>query len=151
MTPTATLTDLLELIARACVTLTEDALHLAGARSISLQQWRAILVLSEMEDGARISAVARRVDVTVPATSRLLQRLAARELLSLVPDPDGSAAQVARLSEDGQALVRDAHDRRRGVLADIASRLEERDAPAVLAELASLMHELVLSSAAAAQ
>ena len=98
MTPT----DSLEIIARASVALTDDVLRLAGARSMSLQQWRALLVVAETEDGARISAVARRVDVTVPATSRLLHRLAARNLIGLEPDADGSTAQVARLSPDGR-------------------------------------------------
>jgi DNA-binding MarR family transcriptional regulator len=140
----------LELVARASVALSEDAMRLAGHRSMSPQQWRAILVVAETDDGVRISTVARRVDVTVPATSRLLHRLMARRLVSLEPDPDGTSAQVARLTADGQALVADALDRRRRVLAFIASRLEERGAAIVLAELASLMHDLVLSSEAEA-
>ena len=147
MTKTLTVIESLELIARASVALTEDILHLAGARSMSLQQWRAILVVAEMKDAARISAVARRVDVTSPATGRLLQRLSARGLLSLEPDADGSGAQVVSLTANGQALVRDALDRRRRVLADIASQLNGADAASVLAELASVMRDVVLVSA----
>ena len=86
MTKTLTVIESLELVARASVALTDEVLRLAGARAMSLQQWRAILVVAETDDGARISAVARRVDVTVPATSRLLHRLAARNLISLEPD-----------------------------------------------------------------
>ncbi len=147
MTPT----DSLEIIARASVALTDDALRLAGARSMSLQQWRAILVVAETEDGARISAVARRVDVTVPATSRLLHRLAARNLISLEPDVDGSTAQVARLTPDGRILVEDSIARRRRVLAEVASRLHGSEAARVLAELATVMDDLVLRQSASAQ
>ena len=143
MTKTLTVIESLELVARASVALTEDVLRLAGARTMSLQQWRAILVVAEMEDGARISTVARRVDVTVPATSRLLHRLAARNLVSLDPDRDGSGAQVARLTPNGQVLVEDGLDRRRRVLAEVASRLQSPEAASVLTELASVMGDLV--------
>ena len=134
----------LELIAHASVALTEDVLRLAGAHSMSLQQWRAILIVAEMPNGARISAVARRVDVTVPATSRLLHRLATRSLVRLDPDPDGSSAQVVRLTPAGQALVQVALDRRRRVLAEVASQLQGPKAARALADLAALMGDLVL-------
>ena len=147
MPKTPTVVESLELIARASVALTEEVLRLVGDRSLSLQQWRAILVVAEMDDAVRISAIARRVDVTAPATSRLLQRLAARDILSLEPDPDGSSAQVVRLTAAGQDLVRDALDRRRHVLEELASRLQERNAAPVVAELASLMNDLVFDSA----
>lgn len=144
-------TDSLELIARASVALTEETLRLAGARSMSLQQWRAILVVAETDDGARISAVARRVDVTVPATSRLLHRLATRNLISLEPDADGSTAQVARLTPDGRILVEDALARRRRVLAEVTSRLHGSQETRVLAKLATAMDDLVLRRSASAR
>ena len=143
--------DALEVIARASVALTEDVLRLAGARSMSLQQWRAILVVAETDDGVRISAVARRVDVTVPATSRLLHRLAARNLISLEPDVDGSTAQVARLTADGRNLVEDALARRRRVLAEVASRLQGPGEAQVLTELATVLDELVVRQSASVQ
>lgn len=144
-------TDSLELIARASVALTEETLRLAGARSMSLQQWRAILVVAETDDGARISAVARRVDVTVPATGRLLHRLATRNLISLEPDADGSTAQVARLTPDGRILVEDALARRRRVLAEVTSRLHGSQETRVLAKLATAMDDLVLRRSASAR
>lgn len=147
MTKTLSVIESLELVARASVALTEDALQLAGDRSVSLQQWRALLLVADMDDGVRISAVARRVDVTVPATGRLLHRLATRNLVRLEPDPDGSGAQVARLTPDGRALVEDAVARRRRVLEDVAQRLQEPEAGPVLAELALLMHDLAFDSA----
>ena len=126
-------------------------MRLAGAHAMSLQQWRAIRVVAEADDGVRISAVARRVDVTVPATSRLLHRLAARNLISLEPDADGSTAQVARLTPEGRALVEDAVSRRRRVLAEVASRLQGSGAAQVLAELAAVMDDLVLRQSASAR
>ena len=151
MTKTLTVIESLEVVARASVALTEETLRLAGARAMSLQQWRAILVVAETDDGARISTVARRVDVTVPATSRLLHRLAARNLISLERDADGSTAQVARLTPEGRILVEDGTARRRRVLVEVASRLQESEAAQVLAELAAVMDDLVLRQSGTVQ
>lgn len=144
--PDSQLVEDLEELARASVTLTEEALRRTGARSISLQQWRAIQVVAEAAQGVRISDVARQVDVTVPATGRLLKRLEERGLLSLEREPDGSKAQVARLTAEGRALLDEALDERRRALAAIVSRLQEPQAAAVLAELTVAARDVVEKS-----
>ena len=60
----------------AGVALTSVAI--SGARpgfDLTFPQWRVLVVLGEATDGARIGTVARRVGVTLPATSRQLRRL----------------------------------------------------------------------------
>ena len=55
------LVDSLEEIALGSVAVTNAALAQAGGEALSVEQWRAIVVLGEAEDGVRISGVARRI------------------------------------------------------------------------------------------
>lgn len=87
---------------------------------MTFPQWRALLILGAEPDGARVSEVAGRVGVTLPATGRLLRRLERRGLLALETDPDDRRATRARLTEAGQA-TRDAILAYRGrMLTDVA-------------------------------
>jgi DNA-binding MarR family transcriptional regulator len=109
----------LERIIGAGVAITTRAL--AEARpdlDLTFPQWRATLVVGERPEGARVSEVAARVGVTVPATSRLLRRLAARGLLEISADESDRRASRARLTPDGRG-ARDA------ILAYRRLRIEE--------------------------
>src|SRR3954447_10433805 len=67
---------------------------------MTFPQWRALLILGAAQDGARVSEVAARVGVTLPATGRLLRRLERRGLLALATDADDRRATRARLTEE---------------------------------------------------
>jgi DNA-binding MarR family transcriptional regulator len=94
--------DSMESIIMAGVALTTEALA-DGPQDVelTLPMWRVLVVLGAAEDGATISEVARRIRVTVPATSRQLQRLARRGLVSLVVDDRDHRAMRARLTAAG--------------------------------------------------
>jgi DNA-binding MarR family transcriptional regulator len=136
------LVDALEEIALGSVAVTNTALARAGGQALSFEQWRALVVLGETSEGIRISAVAREVGVTLPATSRLLQRLARRGLVSFEPDPADSRATITRLTPDGLALRRAVLAFRRRRLAEIAAMasVPEELAP-VVARLAAAFRE----------
>lgn len=103
-----TLADLLERIVGAGVAITTRALSEARpALDLTFPQWRAMVVVGERADGARVSEVAARVGVTLPATSRLLRRLAARGLVEISGDERDRRASRVRLTAAGQA-ARDA-------------------------------------------
>src|SRR3954451_12948193 len=87
---------------------------------MTFPQWRALLILGAAQDGARVSEVAARVGVTLPATGRLLRRLERRGLLALETDPDDRRATRARLTERGQATRDAILAYRRGMLIEIA-------------------------------
>lgn len=98
----------LERIVIGAVGVTTQALERAGhGVDLTFPQWRALLILGEPPNGVRVGEVAARVGVTLPATSRLLRRLARRDLVALAPDETDRRATRARLTEHGHE-VRDA-------------------------------------------
>jgi len=118
----------LERIVMGSVALTTLALEEAGAGSeLTFTQWRALLVLGESDDGARIGEVAARVGVTLPATSRLLRRLERRGLTTLAADQQDRRATRARLTDRGRAVREAILTHRRATIREIAAALPEPD------------------------
>jgi len=104
--PSTSAATLLERIIGAGVAITTRALAEARpALDLTFPQWRAMLVVGEQPDGARVSEVAARVGVTLPATSRLLRRLAARGLLEIAADETDRRASRARLTPAGSGAL----------------------------------------------
>jgi len=95
----------LERLVFAGVALTSRALAEATpGLELTLPQWRAIVVLGEATDGARVSEVATRVGGSLPGTSRLLRRLERRGLVSARQDERDHRATRVRLTPDGRAV-----------------------------------------------
>ena len=118
--------DQLERIAIGAVGLTTRALAQADAGfELTFPQWRALLVLGENADGARVGEVAARVGVTLPATSRLLRRLERRGLTTLAMDEQDRRATRARLTDRGRAVRAAILGHRRAALGDVVSALHE--------------------------
>jgi MarR family transcriptional regulator, transcriptional regulator for hemolysin len=89
----------------AGVALTTRALSQAmPGMDLTFPQWRALLVVGDSPDGATISEVANRVGVTLPATSRQLQRLARRGLVEIGRDQRDRRATRTRLTTGGQVI-----------------------------------------------
>jgi DNA-binding MarR family transcriptional regulator len=115
----------IEQIIVAGVALTTLAINAARPGfDLTFPQWRVLVILGGSPDGARISDVAQRVGVTLPATSRQLRRLERRGLLVVSPDGRDRRASLVRLTEEGRA----AHDailsRRRSRVAEIVAGFE---------------------------
>jgi len=124
---TDALTDDLERIVVGAVGLTTRSLASADAGfELTFPQWRAILILGEHADGARIGEVAARVGGTLPATSRLLRRLERRGLTTLGVDELDRRATRARLSERGLAVRAAILEHRRAALRRVAATLPDR-------------------------
>jgi DNA-binding MarR family transcriptional regulator len=118
----------LERIAVGAVGLTTRALAEADAGfELTFPQWRVLLVLGEDPDGARVGAVASRVGVTVPATSRLLRRLERRGLTALSVDDQDRRATRARLTDRGRRVRTAIVDHRRAALLELVSSLQQPD------------------------
>lgn len=132
------LADLLDRIIVGGVAITTRVLSDSTlGLDLSFPQWRALLVIGDQEDGATITAVAKRIGVTLPATSRQLHRLAGRGLVRLERDAVDRRAMRVQLTEDG-ARVRSwiLRSRRNRIAAITASVDPTVDALAVLAQLA---------------
>ncbi|HEV8404020.1 MAG TPA: MarR family winged helix-turn-helix transcriptional regulator [Candidatus Limnocylindrales bacterium] len=136
-TPTRdAIADDLERIAIGAVGLTTRAL--AGAETdleLTFPQWRAILVVGNDADGARIGEVAARVGVTLPATSRLLRRLERRGLTALESDTVDRRATRVRLTERGHAIRSAILAHRRAALEEMAASLPESERRQIAAGL----------------
>lgn len=114
----------LDRIVIGAVGLTTDALaEAAPDTELTFPQWRALLILGEVPDGARVGQVATRVGATLPATSRLLRRLARRDLVILATDELDRRATRARLTSHGQEVRAAILAYRTAALREIASRL----------------------------
>jgi len=122
------LTEALERVAVGAVGMTNLSLGHAGpGDELTFQQWRALVILGQRPDGARIGEVAARVGVTVPATSRLLRRLARRGLVDLATDPGDRRAIRASLSTHGQAVREAILSARRVHIRAIAELVDGRE------------------------
>lgn len=120
------LADHLERIAVGAVGLTTRALAQADAGfELTFPQWRALLVLGEDADGARVGEMAARVGVTVPATSRLLRRLERRGLTTLSADERDRRATRARLTDRGRSVRAAILGHRRAALRQVAFDLRD--------------------------
>lgn len=108
--------DALEAIVIAGVAITARVLARSEGTELTLPMWRVLVVLGVEPDGATVSEVARRIGVTVPATSRQLRRLAGRGLVSLGVDERDHRAVRARLTDAGSAFRADVMQRRRVAL-----------------------------------
>lgn len=112
----------LERLAIGAVDITTRALGAAApAVDLTFPQWRALLLLGDAPDGARISVVAVNVGVTVPATSRMLRRLEHRGLVALAIDETDRRATRARLTTHGADVRARIMASRRAALGTIAA------------------------------
>jgi DNA-binding MarR family transcriptional regulator len=80
----------------------------------------AALAVLEVEGAIRIGTLAERVGISAPTTSRLVESLAERGLVTCAPDPDDHRAVRVGLSPSGAAGLAEA--RRHGA-GDLAVRL----------------------------
>lgn len=112
--PTAAFIGSLEAIIMAGVAMTVEVLADGpNEAELTLPMWRVMVVLGRAQEGATVSEVARRIRVTVPATSRQLRRLADRGLVDLAVDDRDHRAVRARLTQAGIASRRRTMDVRR--------------------------------------
>jgi DNA-binding MarR family transcriptional regulator len=139
---TEPLVSSLERIAVGAVGVTTQALARVHGVDMTFPQWRALVILGETADGARIGEVAARTGVTLPATGRLLRRLERRGLLALATDPADRRATRATLTNAGQAVLDDILARRRAVLAEVADAVSARGSMDFAAGLDAVAEEL---------
>lgn len=127
----ASLAELLERVVLVGVAITTRALSEANPGfDLTFPQWRVLVVLGDEPKGATVSAVAERIGVTLPATSRQLRRLARRGLVVVERDDRDRRAARARLTPIGQATRRVILDYRRRWIAGATAGISV--APAAL-------------------
>lgn len=90
-------------ISFATVAVTQLCNNLLEEHDLSLPQW---VVLSALWQAAPLSVgdIAKYSGNAVPATSRILDRMIAKDLIKRVPDPNDRRAVQIALTERGQTL-----------------------------------------------
>lgn len=102
----------LEQLIVASVGLTSVALTGAAPGDLTLQQWRALVVLGR--DGPiRVGDVAARVGMSLPSGSRLVSRLEERGYVATARDPRDRRGTIVTLSERGMEVRSAVIERRR--------------------------------------
>jgi DNA-binding MarR family transcriptional regulator len=109
------LLESIELLLFGAVGLTSVALSSATAADLTLQQWRALVVIAR-SDGIGVGDVAARVGTTLPSSSRLVSRLQRRGLVTIGRDDVDRRRSVLRPTEAGTAAYESVITRRRELL-----------------------------------
>lgn len=107
------------------------------AMDLTMQQLKVLLVLAA--SGARTSHdLAQALGVGATTLTGIVDRLEARELVVRKADVRDRRVRLVALSEQGEALVRDAHELHR----DHARRLLNRLEPRLLGNLAEVLETM---------
>lgn len=118
------LAELIEGIIVAGVALTTRALSEATPDlELTFPQWRVLLVVGERETGSKLTEVATRVGVTLPATSRQIHRLVRRGLIQVQRDERDRRAARVRLTETGNQVRKQILDFRQARIAETITGL----------------------------
>lgn len=115
----ADLVDTIEQLMIAGVAVTVAALARADVE-LTMTQWRVIAILARPQP-VGIADIARRVGVTLPATSRLVHRLVDRGLVSVDQDPGDARSSIVTLTREGRAIHGQVSADRRAAIARIAT------------------------------
>lgn len=81
----------------------------ASEHGVTLTQWRALAQIHRQPSISQV-ALAGAIDSDPMTMSGVLERLERRGLVERYPDPDDSRAKLARLTAEGEELVRVASD-----------------------------------------
>jgi DNA-binding MarR family transcriptional regulator len=130
--------DQLERIATEMVAATNTALAGAiGTGELSIQQWRLVIILGGAPGPLRMNEIAWRVNASMPSTSRLVQRMERRGLVSTAPDPLDGRGRRVELTQKGETVRAQVIGRRRQLIEDSLAGLRLDPATiAILTEVA---------------
>jgi DNA-binding MarR family transcriptional regulator len=98
----------------------------ASRADLAVPQFRALVFLSR-HPGASLSDVATRVDLTLSATSKRIEGLVARGLVTRDAAVQDRRYVVLALTPEGEALLKSARDATRARLAEALAQLSDED------------------------
>lgn len=93
----------LELLMFEAVGMTAIALARATTGELTLPQWRALVVIGRV-DALRVGDIASAVGMSLPSTSRLVQRLERRGLVTTARDESDRRATLVHMTDEGRDL-----------------------------------------------
>lgn len=117
---------------------------------LSVPQFRALLYVSRRA-GASLSDVAEHIGLTLPSTSRLVNRLVERELLWRESAPDDRRRMILEITPSGQTVLGAAAQATQARLMEILVALTAEECAAVIAAMHLLQRIFTLDAAAEPQ
>lgn len=127
------LTDAVLTASRLLVAVSARSLA-AVEETITLPQFR-MLVLLDGRGALRISSLAELLDVNPSTATRMVDRLAATEMIVRQPNPATRREVVVELSDGGRRVVRDVTRRRRAAISRIVAKMSEDERRGLVAAL----------------
>lgn len=130
MTDTDPLDDVVDAVlagSRALVAV--SARSIAGAKGVTLPQYRMLVVLSERT--STLTELAGQLDVAPSTAMRMVDRLEVAGLVSRTVRPENRRETLLDLTAAGRRTVRTVTARRRRDLRAVIELVPERDRPAV--------------------
>lgn len=107
---------------------------------LSVPQFRALLYVSR-HAGASLSDVAEHIGLTLPSTSKLVDRLVRRELLTRTSAPDDRRRMILKITPAGQTVLDVAARATRARLMEQLATLSAEEC-AVIIEAMHLLHRV---------
>ncbi len=118
--------DGLEAIAYGSVAVTARAIAATGVE-LTFPQWRVLVIVGEAAEGASVSQVAARIGAELSPTSRVVRRLARRELVVTTKSETDRRVTRVRLTASGRDLRDGVLRGRRAMLDEILAGVGEID------------------------
>ncbi|MWV60311.1 MarR family winged helix-turn-helix transcriptional regulator [Rathayibacter sp. VKM Ac-2754] len=109
---------------------------------LTIQQLKALSVVVTTEEGATGAGLADRFGVSMPSMSKLVDRLAAAELVTRSGDPVDHRVRRIHATSLGRAVVRELMAARPELGEDVLSRLSEDELEALATGLRAISREL---------
>lgn len=131
----------LELLLFGAIGLTSVALTAAAASDLTIQQWRALVVIARA-DGIGVGDMAARVGTTLPSASRLVGRLERRGLVETARDDADRRRTIVRTTPAGRSAFEEIVARRRELMHAALTANLERLPPDLSGGLAALARAL---------
>jgi DNA-binding MarR family transcriptional regulator len=126
----------LELLMFEAIGMTAVALATASAGELTLAQWRALVVLGR-GGAVRVGEIAAAIGGSLPSTSRLVQRLERRGLVTTARDEIDRRATLVRMTPKGldlrSAVIASRRQSMEDALAAFAPQLPRGLAPGLAA------------------
>ncbi len=93
----------LEVLMFEAIGMTAIALSRASAGELTLSQWRALVIVGRTA-GIRVGDIAGAIGMSLPSTSRMIQRLERRGLVETHRDETDRRATLVSLTSNGSQL-----------------------------------------------
>jgi DNA-binding MarR family transcriptional regulator len=138
-TLTQDLTVLVRFVMQSCG---QDFFQAVGERDFSISQIRGLRLLGEAEVELSLKELGDRLTLSLPATSRAVDGLVQRGLVTRTEDSEDRRVKRVALTADGRALLAELVELRLAGIEELLSSLTDAQRARLLEALAPLMEHV---------